>query len=148
MPLSLFKEAALTIVFLTVAGEEPRLFAGTARRRPERCRGLALRRAVNVVPAVSLVSQADTMLEPGAKMSTTLPSFENDERASFIVDCFTAYCFADARTPPPRIRIRVACGNSISHSTGNRITHSRVAARSKCLRPDSCQPRQDLYDWM
>jgi hypothetical protein len=39
-----------------------------------------------VLVAVSLVDHAETMLDPGAKMSTTLPKFENDDRASEIVE--------------------------------------------------------------
>src|SRR5262249_37712653 len=38
-----------------------------------------------VFVAVSLVAHADVMFWPGAKMSTTLPKFENDARASLIV---------------------------------------------------------------
>ena len=33
-----------------------------------------------------LVNHAERMLEPGANTSTTLPKFENDERASLLVD--------------------------------------------------------------
>ena len=35
--------------------------------------------------ADSLVDHADRIEDPGAKMSTTLPTFENDDRASLIV---------------------------------------------------------------
>jgi hypothetical protein len=35
-----------------------------------------------VFVAVSLVFHDDVMLEPGAKMSTHVPKFENDDRAS------------------------------------------------------------------
>ena len=35
--------------------------------------------------AVSLVHQAEVMLEPGAKMSTHVPKLENEERASVLV---------------------------------------------------------------
>jgi hypothetical protein len=38
-----------------------------------------------VFVAVSLVFQDDVMLEPGAKMSTHVPKFENEERASVLV---------------------------------------------------------------
>ena len=38
-----------------------------------------------VLVAVSLVFQDEVMLEPGAKMSTQVPKFENDERASVLV---------------------------------------------------------------
>jgi hypothetical protein len=36
--------------------------------------------------ALSLVDQAEVIPDPGAKMSTTLPKLENDDRASFCVD--------------------------------------------------------------
>lgn len=85
MPVSVLRVAALTIVFLTVAGDEPGLLCRTRAATPATC-GLAIEVPLKVAPAVSLVNQADTMLEPGAKISTTLPKFENDERASFIVD--------------------------------------------------------------
>ena len=84
-PLSLLRDAALTIVFLTVAGDEPGLLWRIRAATPATC-GLAIDVPLKVAVAVSLVRQADTMLEPGAKTSTTLPKFENDERASFIVD--------------------------------------------------------------
>ena len=35
--------------------------------------------------AVSLVFQAEVMLEPGAKMSTQVPKLENEARASVLV---------------------------------------------------------------
>ena len=35
-----------------------------------------------VLVAVSLVDHADVMLDPGAKISTTLPKFEKEDRAS------------------------------------------------------------------
>jgi hypothetical protein len=38
-----------------------------------------------VFAAVVDVYQADVMLEPGAKRSTHVPKFENDERASVLV---------------------------------------------------------------
>ena len=38
-----------------------------------------------VFVAVLLVFQAEVMLDPGAKMSTHVPKFENEERASVIV---------------------------------------------------------------
>ena len=38
-----------------------------------------------VFVAVSLVLQAEVMLEPGAKMSTHVPKLENEERASVLV---------------------------------------------------------------
>ncbi len=51
---------------------------------PATC-GVAIDVPLSVAVAVSLVSQADRMLEPGAKISTTLPKLENDDRASVIV---------------------------------------------------------------
>jgi len=38
-----------------------------------------------VFVAVSLVFQAEVMLEPGAKRSRHVPKFENEERASVLV---------------------------------------------------------------
>ena len=38
-----------------------------------------------VFVAVSLVFQAEVMLEPGAKMSRHVPKLENEERASLLV---------------------------------------------------------------
>ncbi len=38
-----------------------------------------------VLVAVSLVFHVDVMLEPGAKRSTQVPKFENDDRASVVV---------------------------------------------------------------
>jgi hypothetical protein len=39
-----------------------------------------------VFVAVSLVFHADVMLDPGAKRSTHVPKFENDDRASVFVE--------------------------------------------------------------
>ena len=38
-----------------------------------------------VLVAVSLVFQEEVMLDPGAKISTQVPKFENDDRASVVV---------------------------------------------------------------
>jgi hypothetical protein len=46
-----------------------------------------------VFVAVSLVFQDEVMLLPGAKMSTQVPKFENDERASVIVVAPTVIAF-------------------------------------------------------
>ena len=51
---------------------------------PATC-GVAIEVPLIVLVAVSLVFQDDRMLEPGAKISTTLPKLENDERASELV---------------------------------------------------------------
>src|SRR5881394_2267480 len=47
--------------------------------------GVAIDVPLSVAVAVSLVLYAEMMLDPGAKMSTMLPKFENDDRASMIV---------------------------------------------------------------
>ena len=52
--------------------------AGTRAATPATC-GVAIDVPLIVLVAVSLVAHADVMLEPGAKMSTTLPKFENDD---------------------------------------------------------------------
>ena len=77
-PLSLFSDAALTIAFLTVAGEAARLFCRKRAATPATC-GAAIDVPLIVAVAVLLVYHADVMLEPGAKMSTTLPKFEKDD---------------------------------------------------------------------
>jgi hypothetical protein len=83
-PVSLFNDAALTIAFLTVAGEAVRLFCRNRAATPATC-GVAIDVPLIVLVAVLLVNHAEVMLDPGAKMSTTLPKFENEERASLIV---------------------------------------------------------------
>jgi len=84
MPLNLLRLATLTISFLTVAGDAPGLLCRNRAATPATC-GDAIDVPLSVAVAVSLDNQADNMLEPGAKMSTTLPKLENDERASFCV---------------------------------------------------------------
>ena len=44
-----------------------------------------------VFVAVSLVFQDEVMFEPGAKMSTHVPKFENEERASVVVVAPTVF---------------------------------------------------------
>src|ERR1044072_8261573 len=85
MPLSLLRFAALTISFLTVAGDADGLLCRNRAATPATC-GVAIEVPLKVAVAVSLVFHDDKMLEPGAKISTTLPKFENDERASVCVD--------------------------------------------------------------
>ena len=51
---------------------------------PATC-GEAIEVPLNVARAVFEVIQADTMLEPGAKISRHVPKFENEERASVVV---------------------------------------------------------------
>src|SRR4051812_25115754 len=84
MPLRRLSDAALTIAFRTVAGDAVRLFCRNRAATPAAC-GAAIDVPLIVFVAVSLVAHADVMLCPGAKMSTTLPKFENDARASLIV---------------------------------------------------------------
>jgi hypothetical protein len=74
----------LTISFLTVAGDAPGLLCKNLAATPATC-GVAIEVPLIVLVAVSLVFQDDRMLEPGAKISTTLPKLENDERASELV---------------------------------------------------------------
>jgi hypothetical protein len=51
---------------------------------PATC-GVAIDVPLMVLVAVSLVFHVEVMLEPGAKTSTQVPKFENDERASVVV---------------------------------------------------------------
>src|SRR6185503_4778777 len=51
---------------------------------PATC-GVAIDVPLIVLVAVSLVFHVEVMLEPGAKTSTQVPKFENDERASVVV---------------------------------------------------------------
>ena len=74
----------MTISFRTVAGVALGLLWRNRAATPATC-GVAIDVPLSVAVAVSLVSQADRMLEPGAKISTTLPKLENDDRASVIV---------------------------------------------------------------
>ena len=84
IPVRRFSVAALTIAFLTLAGEAVRLFWRNRAATPATC-GVAIDVPLMVFVAVSLVDHADVMLDPGAKMSTTLPKLEKDDRASLIV---------------------------------------------------------------
>ena len=68
-----------------MAGDAPGLLCRNRAATPATC-GVAIEVPLNVAVAVSLPLDDDSMLDPGAKISTTLPKFENDERASFIVD--------------------------------------------------------------
>jgi hypothetical protein len=88
IPLNRFVVLALTIAFLTVDGDAPGLFCKYLAATPATC-GDAIEAPLSVAVAVSLVFQADIMLDPGANISTTLPKFEDDDRASLIVDAPT-----------------------------------------------------------
>ena len=85
MPLRWFVVAVLTISFLTVAGEAPGLLCRIRAATPAVC-GDAIDVPLRVAVAVLLLNHEDKMLDPGAKISTPAPKFENDERASVIVD--------------------------------------------------------------
>ena len=61
-----------------------RLFCRNRAATPATC-GVAMEVPLIVLVAVSLVRHADRIAEPGAKISTTLPKLENDERASLMV---------------------------------------------------------------
>ena len=88
IPLNTFSVALLTIVLRTVAGDAPG-FACRMRAATPATWGEAIDVPLSVAVAVSLVRHAERMLDPGAKMSTTLPKFEKDERASLLVDAPT-----------------------------------------------------------
>jgi hypothetical protein len=84
IPLKWFNVAVLTISFLTVAADAPGLFCSTRAATPATW-GVAIDVPLSVAVAVLLVRHAERMFDPGAKMSTTLPKFENDDRASVCV---------------------------------------------------------------
>ena len=84
IPVRRFSVAAFTIAFLTAAGEDVVCVCRYRAATPATC-GVAIEVPLIVLVAVSLVDHADVILDPGAKMSTTLPKFENDERASVLV---------------------------------------------------------------
>jgi len=72
------------IAAVTVAGDAPGLVSKNRAATPATC-GVAIEVPEIVFVAVSLVFQDEVMLEPGAKTSTHVPKFENDERASVLV---------------------------------------------------------------
>jgi hypothetical protein len=76
--------ALLMIAAVTVAGEAPGFVSKKRAATPATC-GEAIEVPEIVLVAVSLVRHAEVILEPGAKMSTHVPKFENDERASELV---------------------------------------------------------------
>jgi hypothetical protein len=76
---------ALTIAFRTVAGDADACLCRYLAATAATC-GAAIDVPLIVLVAVSLVDHVEVMLEPGAKMSTTLPKFENDDRASVRLD--------------------------------------------------------------
>lgn len=74
----------MTIAVVTVAGEAPGFVSRNSAATPATC-GAAIDVPEIVFVAVSLVFQAEVMLEPGAKISRQVPKFEKDERASVLV---------------------------------------------------------------
>ena len=74
-----------TTAVRTAAGEAPGLLWRNRAATPATC-GAAIDVPLSVAVAVSLVRQVERMLEPGAKMSTTLPKFEKDDRTSVRVE--------------------------------------------------------------
>jgi hypothetical protein len=72
------------IAAVTVAGEAVGFVSRNNAATPATC-GDAIDVPEIVFVAVSLVRQVEVMLLPGAKMSTQVPKFENDERASLVV---------------------------------------------------------------
>src|SRR4029079_10404889 len=76
--------ALLTIAAVTVAGDAVGFVSRNNAATPVTC-GVAIDVPEIVFVAVSLVRHAEVMLLPGAKMSTQVRKFENDERASVIV---------------------------------------------------------------
>jgi hypothetical protein len=79
-----FVVALLMIAAVTVAGDAPGFVSRKRAATPATC-GVAIEVPEIVFVAVSLVFHDEVMLEPGAKMSTHVPKFENDERASVLV---------------------------------------------------------------
>src|SRR5918993_834538 len=69
---------------VTVAGDAPGFVSKNRAATPATC-GDAIEVPEIVFIAVSLRCQDEVMLEPGAKISTHVPKFENDERASVLV---------------------------------------------------------------
>src|SRR4026208_2645929 len=72
------------IAAATWAGVAVGLVSRNNAATPVTC-GVAIDVPEMVLVAVSLVFHDDVMLLPGAKMSTQVPTFENDERASLVV---------------------------------------------------------------
>ena len=72
------------IAAVTVDGEAVGFVSRNKAATPATC-GVAIEVPEIVLVAVSLVFHDDVMLLPGAKMSTQVPKFENEERASVVV---------------------------------------------------------------
>src|SRR5688572_1745868 len=85
MLVSLFTLALLTTAACTSAGVADGLLARNSAATPATC-GDAIDVPLIVLVAVLLVCQAEVMLDPGANRSTHVPKFENDDRASALVE--------------------------------------------------------------
>ena len=81
---TLFGVELLMIAAATVAGDAPGFASRNKAATPATC-GDAIDVPEIVLVAVSLVLHVEVMLLPGAKMSTHVPKFENDDRASVVV---------------------------------------------------------------
>ena len=81
---TLFSVALLLIAEATVAGDALGFVSKKSAATPATC-GDAIEVPEIVFVAVLLVAQAEVILEPGAKMSTHVPKFENEDRASELV---------------------------------------------------------------
>jgi hypothetical protein len=82
--LTWFRVELFTMAAVTVAGEAVGFVSRNSAATPVTC-GVAIDVPEIVLVAVSLVFHDEVMLLPGAKMSTHVPKFENEERASVIV---------------------------------------------------------------
>ena len=91
--LTLFGVELLMMAAVTVAGEAVGFVSRNNAATPVTC-GVAIDVPEIVLVAVSLVRHDDVMLLPGAKMSTHVPKFENEERASLVVVEPTVIAFA------------------------------------------------------
>ena len=72
------------IAAVTVAGKALGFVSRNKAATPVTC-GVAIDVPEIMLVAVSLVFHDDVMSLPGAKMSTQVPKFENEERASVVV---------------------------------------------------------------
>ncbi len=86
MLVSLLVEEELMIALFTVAADAVEFPCRYSAATPATC-GDAIDVPLMVFVAVSLVYQAEVMLDPGAKISTHDPKFENEDLASpFVVE--------------------------------------------------------------
>ena len=81
---TLFSVEPLMIAAVTCDGVAAGFVSRNKAATPATC-GDAIDVPEIVLVAVSLVLHAEVMLLPGAKMSTQVPKFENEERASGVV---------------------------------------------------------------